>query len=58
MLVHDTMHVVGQQLTDAQLEALYPALMKAYRPIVFGGAFVLGAWIVLAWLALKQKESH
>jgi hypothetical protein len=58
MLVHDTMHVVGQQLTDAQQEALYPALMKAYRPIVFGGAFVSGAWIILAWMALRPKESN
>ena len=57
-LVHDTMHVVGQQLTDAQQEALYPALMKAYRPIIFGGAVVLIAWIALAGIALRQKTSN
>ena len=55
-LVHDTMHVVGQQLTDAQQDALYPALTKAYRPIVFGGTFVVIAWIALAGVALRRKD--
>ena len=52
------MHVVGQQLTDAQEEALFAALMMAFRQIVFGGAFVLIAWIALAWMALRRKDSN
>ena len=51
-LVHDTLHGVGQ-LNDAQRNALYPALLKAYRPIVFGCAAALAAWILFAVFVLR-----
>jgi hypothetical protein len=52
MLVHDTLHGVGQ-LSDTQREALYPALLKAYRPVVFGGAGALLAWILFTMFVLR-----
>jgi hypothetical protein len=58
LLIHDTMHVVGQQLTEPQRNALYPALGKAYRPIVFGGAIVVVAWVILAGVLILRKPSN
>lgn len=57
MLVHDSLHGVGQ-LNDAQREALYPALLKAYRPIVFGCAAILLAWILFAVFVLRSLRCH
>ena len=57
MLVHDTLHGVGQ-LTDAQRDALYPALLKAYRPIVFGCATALLAWILFAAFVLRSLRRY
>jgi len=52
LLVHDTLQGV-EQLNDAQAQALYLALMKAYRPAVFGCATALLAWILFAVFALR-----
>jgi len=55
MLVHDTLHGIGQ-LNDAQREVLYPALLKAYGPIVFGCAIALLAWIIFAAVVLRSSQ--
>lgn len=52
MLIHDSLHRVGQ-LNDAQRDALYLAILNAYRPIVFGGAAILLAWFLFTLLALR-----
>jgi hypothetical protein len=57
MLVHDTLHGVGQ-LNDAQRDALYPALLKAYRPIVFGCAAALAAWILFTVFVLRSLKPY
>ena len=55
MLIHDTMYVIGQELTDPQRDALYLALLKAYRPIIFGGAAVVIGWTALVAVVLRGK---
>ena len=57
LLVHDTLHVAGQQLNDVQRSALYPALLKAYRPPIFGSAAVLTLWIVYAVIVRSRYFS-
>jgi hypothetical protein len=53
MLVHDTLHNV-QQLTDEQGESLYPALLKAYKPVVFGFLGASIGWAVFTALVISS----
>ena len=55
MLVHDTLHGVGQ-LNDAQRDVLYPALLKAYRVPIFGAAGVSLGWIVYAVIVHRSRR--
>jgi hypothetical protein len=53
MLVHDTLHGI-QPLTDQQRESLYPALLKAYRPVLFGCSLALVGWIAFAAMLVRS----
>jgi hypothetical protein len=54
VLVHDTLHEVGQ-LNDDQRNALYPALLNAYRPVLVGLALTILGWITFSAVILRSS---